>query len=70
MTNRERMLAILEPLHTDEQFEQYMDEVFRTIAPGNALILGIADKAMPGSDRNRIRRVGQMVAERGVYPVR
>ena len=61
--------VILEPPYTDERFEQYMDELFRTIAPGNAFILGIADNAMPGSDLNRIRRVGQMVAERGVYPI-
>lgn len=53
--------AILEDPYTDEQFEEYMDDLFRTIAPGRAFILGIADNAMPGSKIERIRRIGQMV---------
>ena len=61
--------VILEPPYTDEQFEQYMDGVFRTIAPGAAFILGIADNAMPGSDIERVRRITEMVRERGTYPV-
>jgi uroporphyrinogen-III decarboxylase len=60
---------LLEPPYTDAQFEQYMDELFRTIAPGKAFILGIADNAMPGSDIQRIRRITQMVDERGRYPI-
>jgi hypothetical protein len=58
--------VILEPPFTDAQFEQYMDELFRTIAPGQAFILGIADNAMPGSDIGRIRRITEMVQQRGV----
>ncbi|MCS7304109.1 MAG: uroporphyrinogen decarboxylase family protein [Thermoguttaceae bacterium] len=61
--------VILEPPFTEEQFEAYMDEVFRTIAPGRAFILGIADNAMPGSDINRIRRITEMVTQRGALPL-
>jgi hypothetical protein len=61
--------VILEEPFTDEQFEQYMDDLFRTIAPGKALILGIADNAMPGSKIERIRRITQIVDQRGTYPV-
>ena len=60
--------AILEAPFTDEQFEQYMDQLFRTIAPGGAFILGIADNAMPGSKIERIRRLTEMVEERGTVP--
>jgi hypothetical protein len=60
---------LLEPPYTDAQFEQYIDELFRTIAPGNAFILGIADNAMPDSDLQRIRRVARIVEQRGRYPV-
>lgn len=56
--------VILEPPYTDAQFEQYMDELFRTVAPGKAFMLGIADNAMPGSDIRRIRRIAEMVHER------
>lgn len=61
--------VILEDPYTDEQFEQYMDELFRTIAPGKAFILGIADNAMPGSKIERIRRITELVDRRGKYPV-
>ena len=61
--------VILEEPYTDEQFEHYMDEVFRTIAPGRAFILGIADNAMPGTKIERVRRITEMVNQRGVYPV-
>jgi uroporphyrinogen-III decarboxylase len=60
---------ILEPPYTDEQFERYMDDLFRTVAPGNAFILGIADNVMPNSELRRVRRITQIVAERGKYPV-
>lgn len=62
--------VILEEPYTDEQFEAYMDELFRTIAPGDAFILGVADNVMPGAKLERLRRVGQMVRERGQYPIR
>jgi len=61
--------VILEEPYTEEQFEQYMDELFRTIAPGGAFILGIADNAMPGSKIERIERITQLVEERGNLPL-
>jgi len=61
--------VILEEPYTEDAFEQYMDEVFRVIAPGKAFLLGIADNAMPGSKIERICRITEMVAQRGIYPV-
>jgi len=61
--------VILEDPYTDAQFEQYMDELFRTAAPGDAFILGIADNAMPGSKIERIERITEMVKQRGTYPL-
>jgi len=57
--------VILEPPYSDEQFEQFMDDLFRTISPAHAFILGIADNAMPGARVERIRRITQMVEQRG-----
>lgn len=61
--------TILEAPYTDAQFEQYMGALFDTIAPGKAFLLGIADNAMPGSDLRRLRRIREIVEERGKYPV-
>ncbi|MBI3911687.1 MAG: hypothetical protein HY320_12250 [Armatimonadetes bacterium] len=62
--------TILEDLYTEEAFEAYMEQLFRTIAPGDAFILGVADNVMPGAKIERIRRITQMVAERASYPIR
>jgi len=61
--------TILEAPFTDEQFERSMDDVFSTIAPGRAFLLGIADNAMPGSRIDRIRRITRMVEQRGKHPI-
>lgn len=61
---------ILEDPYTDEQFEAYMDELFRTIAPGKAFILGVADNVMPGAKLERLQRIAQLVEERGRCPIR
>ena len=45
-----------------------MIDVFKTIAPGDAFILGVADNVMPEAKIERIRRVTEMVEEYG-YPV-
>ncbi len=61
---------ILEDNYSEADFEAYMDSLFRTIAPGDAFILGIADNALPGAKIERIRRITQMVQERGTYPIK
>ncbi|MBI3970603.1 MAG: hypothetical protein HY332_04890 [Chloroflexi bacterium] len=61
--------VLLEPESTPEAaFEQYMDELFRTISPGDAFILGVADNVMPEADIRRIARITELVDERGWYP--
>lgn len=61
--------VILEPAYTEAQFEAYLRGIFRTVAPGDAFILGVADNVMPGALLGRLERIGEMVAEWGEYPV-
>jgi hypothetical protein len=56
---------ILESTYSDEQFEAYMKDLFRTIGSGKAFILGVADNVMPGADIERLRRITYMVEELG-----
>jgi hypothetical protein len=58
-----------EDFMTDEEFEKYMLEVFRTIAPGNAFILGVSDNVMPSAKIERVERISEMIEEHGQYPV-
>lgn len=55
---------------TDTQFEAYMLDLFRTIAPGDAFILGVADNVMAEGKLARVRRVTEMVAAYGTYPIK
>lgn len=61
--------TILEDPYTDEQFESAMEGIFRDIAPGTACILGVSDNIMPDAKLRRIRRIGEMVQERGAVPI-
>lgn len=46
-----------------------MHNVFRTIAPGDAFILGVADNVMPNARLDRLERITEMVEEWGYYPI-
>jgi hypothetical protein len=61
---------ILEPTFPEAEFEAYVREVFRVIAPGDAFIFGVADNVMPTSIIERVERISDLVEEHGAYPVR
>lgn len=54
---------------SDQAFEQYMVELFRTIVPGQAFILGVADNVMAEAKFERIERISEMVARYGDCPI-
>jgi len=62
-------ILLCEPA-TDAEFERYMRDLFRIIAPGDAFILAVADNIMPETKVERLVRVAEMVEEYGSYPVR
>lgn len=61
--------VLLESAYPVEAFERYMRNLFGTIAPGNAFILGVADNIMPGALLERLERVAEMVDEWGACPI-
>jgi hypothetical protein len=61
--------VILGEPYSDETFEAYMRDLFRTIAPGDACILGVADNVMAESKLERLAFISQMVEEYGDYPI-
>lgn len=60
---------VLEPTYPDVEFEAYLRGVFRTIAPGDAFILGVADNVMPTSLIERVERISDFVEQYGTYPI-
>lgn len=62
--------VLLEPHYPEEAFEKYVIDVFRTIAPGDAFILGVADNVMPTSVIERVERISDLVEQYGNYPIK
>jgi len=61
--------VVLTDAFSDEEFERYMDDLFRAVAPGDRFILGFGDNVPTDALFRRIQRAAQMWAERGGYPL-
>jgi hypothetical protein len=61
-------VMMCEPV-TDAEFERSLADLFRTITPGDAFILGVADNVMAEAKFDRIARVTELVEERGALPL-
>lgn len=61
--------VILTDVFLDEEFERYLDDLFRAVAPGDRFILGFGDNVPTDALFERIKRVAQFWAERGTYPL-
>lgn len=62
-------IILEEQVMDDAEFEATMRDIFRTVAPGDAFILGVSDNVMPRAKIERIERITQMVREFGSLPI-
>ena len=62
--------TILLPQTSDAEFESYMDELFRAVAPGTRMLVGVADMVPPDAIFSRVQRIGERVARDGVLPLK
>jgi len=54
---------------TEEEMHAYLDHLFKAIAPGKRIIIGVADTTPPDADFNRLVIIGQRLAEEGRLPL-
>jgi len=54
---------------SDEEFESYLDHLFKVIAPGRRMIVGVADTTPPDAAFERLVRIGERVAKEGRLPL-
>ena len=59
--------SILLEEYPEEKFDAYMMDLFRTIAPGDAFILGVADNVMANNMLSRIEKISEMIEKYGDY---
>jgi 5-methyltetrahydrofolate--homocysteine methyltransferase len=62
--------TIVLPETSDAEFESYMDELFRAVAPGKRMLVGIADNVPPDAIFSRLQRIGERVAREGALPLK
>ncbi|HOO39201.1 MAG TPA: cobalamin-dependent protein [Deltaproteobacteria bacterium] len=62
--------VLLKETTTDEEFEVYLTNLFRTVSPGDRLILGTADSTPPDAVFDRLRRIHERVEKEGGLPLK
>ena len=60
---------ILTPAFSDAEFEAYLEDLFRAVAPGDRFILGFGDNVPTDALFHRVRRVAEFWAENGNVPL-
>jgi methylmalonyl-CoA mutase cobalamin-binding domain/chain len=60
---------LLPQLTPEDQFNAFMEKLFKGIGNGSRFILGIADTTPPDADFERLVRIGDMVREKGRLPL-
>jgi len=55
---------------SDEQFEAFLEQLFREVAPGDRFILGFGDNVPTDASFERVKRIARFWQECGKYPLR
>jgi corrinoid protein of di/trimethylamine methyltransferase len=62
-------ILLLRESVSDGEFEAYLDHLFKAVAPGKRMILGIADSTPPKAVFERLVRIGEKVEKDGRLPL-
>ncbi|HSB04127.1 MAG TPA: uroporphyrinogen decarboxylase family protein [Thermodesulfobacteriota bacterium] len=62
-------VVLLEESMSDKEFENFMKNLFKEIAPGDRFILGVSDTTPPDAKFERLSRITEMVQEWGKLPM-
>jgi hypothetical protein len=62
--------VMLTESYSDDEFDEYMEGLFRAVAPGDHFILGFGDNVPTDAPFRRIQRVVEFWSQRGAYPLR
>lgn len=61
--------SILTPLYSDDEFEAYVIDLYRAIAPGDRFILGFGDNVPTDAFFHRLQWLSEFNEKNGAYPV-
>ncbi len=61
--------VMLEETASEEEFEAFLDHLFESVAPGDRLILGVADSVPPNAVFERLVRLGERIEREARLPL-
>lgn len=61
--------VVLTETFSEDEFERFLDDLFRAVAPGDRFILGFGDNVPTDALFERVKRIAQVWVERGGYPL-
>jgi hypothetical protein len=61
--------VIFEPTYTDEEFDEFVLNLFRDIKPGYRFIVGMGDNVPATAVFHRVKRVVELIGEHGRLPI-
>jgi methylmalonyl-CoA mutase cobalamin-binding domain/chain len=61
--------TVVMPGTSEADFETYMDELFRAVAPGQRIVIGVADEVPPSAVFSRLQRIGERIEKEGRLPL-
>ena len=61
--------TVVMPGTSEADFEAYMDELFRAVAPGQRIVIGVADEVPPSAVFSRLQRIGERIEKEGRLPL-
>jgi len=61
--------TIVLPETNEADFEAYLDQLFKAVAPGKRMLVGIADQVPPNAIFSRLQRIGERVEREGQLPL-
>jgi len=63
-------VLLLEDSISEANFDDYLDQFFGSIAPGDHFIVGVADTVPPKAKFDRLRKIGHAVEKQGKLPLK
>ncbi len=60
---------LFEPMYSDDDFDAYIKNMFKEMAPGSRFIVGMGDNVPFDGDIDRVRRVVELIDKYGSLPI-
>ncbi len=65
-----KSLALFETQYSDEEFDDYVINLFKEVSPGDNFIIGMGDNLPFDGEIERLGRIAELIDKHGHLPIR